>query len=183
MQVRPTPLDLLAALDFAADKHRHQRRKDRESSPYVNHPIQVAEVLARIGKVSARDVLVAAILHDTLEDTATTKRELVARFGARVACLVAEVTDDKSLPKAVRKRLQVEHAPALSRAAKLIKLGDKICNVRDVAESPPAGWSRARRIAYLRWSREVVAGCRGTGTALEREFDRVLRHAARLCLR
>jgi guanosine-3',5'-bis(diphosphate) 3'-pyrophosphohydrolase len=178
--VRTTPRDLLAAIDFAADKHRDQKRKDRESSPYVNHPIQVAEVLARVGRVDEREVLLAAVLHDTLEDTETTRRELVGRFGARVACIVAEVTDDKSLPKAERKRLQVEHAPDLSRAAKLIKLGDRICNVRDVAESPPLGWSRPRRVEYLRWSRDVVAGCRGTHAALEREFDLTLRHAWRL---
>jgi len=178
--VESTARDLLAALDFAAHKHRGQRRKGRDSPPYVNHLIQVAELLARIGRVRERDVLVAAILHDTLEDTDATRRELVGRFGARVANVVAEVSDDKSLPKAARKRLQVEHAPGLSRAAKLVKLADKICNLREVAESPPRGWSRPRRIEYLRWSREVVAGCRGASPALEREFDRVARCAARL---
>ena len=174
-----TPADLLAAAHFAADKHRLQRRKDRDASPYVNHPIEVAEVLARVGRVTDRDVLVAAILHDTLEDTATTRAELARRFGPKVARLVAEVSDDKSLPKQERKRLQVLHAPALPRAAKLVKLGDKICNVRDVAESPPRGWTRARRLRYLKWSRDVVAGCRGANAALEREFDRVLRRARR----
>ena len=175
-----TSRDLLAALDFAAHKHCGQQRKGRGSPPYVNHLIEVAEILARVGKVSERDVLVAAVLHDTLEDTETTRRELVARFGSGVAGLVAEVTDDKSLSKHERKRLQVEHAPGLSRAAKLIKLGDKICNLREVAESPPLGWPRPRRIDYLRWSRDVVAGCRGTSPALEREFDRVARRAAQL---
>jgi guanosine-3',5'-bis(diphosphate) 3'-pyrophosphohydrolase len=177
--VPTTSLDLLAAIDFAAEKHRRQKRKDRESSPYVNHPIQVAELLARVGKVDERDVLLAAILHDTLEDTETTRAELVGRFGTRVAGLVAEVTDDKSLPKAERKRLQVEHAPGLSHGAKLIKLGDRICNVRDVAASPPLGWSRPRRVDYLYWSRQVVAGCRGASPALEREFDQTLRQAWR----
>ena len=175
-----TPRDLLAALDFAAHKHRDQKRKGRGLPPYVNHLIQVTELLTRVGRVGEREVLVAAVLHDTLEDTDTTRRELVARFGSRVADVVAEVTDDKSLPKAERKRFQVEHAPGLSRAAKLVKLADKICNLREVAESPPVGWSRPRRLEYLRWSRDVVAGCRGASPALEREFERVARRAAQL---
>jgi len=178
--VETTPRDLLAALDFAAHKHRDQKRKDQHASPYINHPIALAETLWHVGGVRDARTLAAALLHDTLEDTDTTRRELVARFGSRVADVVAEVTDDKSLPKAERKRLQVEHAPGLSRAAKLVKLADKICNLREVAESPPVGWSRPRRLEYLRWSRDVVAGCRGASPALEREFDRVARRAAQL---
>ena len=166
---------LLAAVRFAAEKHRHQRRKDPDASPYINHPIDVAETLARIGGVSDGEVLRAAILHDTLEDTKTTKDELVERFGAAVADLVAEVSDDKSLPKKERKRLQIVHAPMLSRHAKLIKLGDKICNVRDVANSPPKGWNRKRRLNYFKWSRDVVAGCRGVNDRLEKVFDELVK--------
>jgi len=178
-----TPLlesaSLLAAVRFAAEKHRDQRRKDDEASPYINHPIEVAETLARIGGVSDGDVLRAAILHDTLEDTETTQAELVEHFGEAVADLVAEVTDDKSLPKEVRKRLAIEHAPALSPKAKLIKLGDRICNVCDVASSPPKGWDKERRLKYFEWSRDVVAGCRGVSPELEKEFDEAAARAER----
>jgi len=131
-------------------------------------------MLARVGGVCEIAVLEAAVLHDTIEDTRTTEAELTERFGAEVAGLVAEVSDDKSLPKAERKRLQVLHAPELSHGAKLVKLGDKICNVIDVASAPPKDWSLERRLEYLAWSRQVVAGCRGTNAALERFFDEVV---------
>lgn len=166
-----TPGELLAAICFAAEKHRDGRRKDADASPYVNHPIEVAETLARTGGVTDADVLRAAVLHDTLEDTETTKDELTRHFGAAVAELVAEVTDDKSLPKDVRKRLGIEHAPRLSAGAKLIKLGDKICNVRDVANAPPKDWDAKRRLEYFAWARAVVDGCRGVSPALEKCFD------------
>ena len=131
---------LLKALAFAAHKHRDQRRKDPEASPYINHPIALADVLVNEGGVTDVEVLCAALLHDTVEDTATTPDELAEAFGARVASIVAEVTDDTRLPKAERKRLQIEHAGALSTQAKLVKLADKICNLRDVAQRPPASW-------------------------------------------
>ncbi|MEX2126364.1 MAG: HD domain-containing protein [Woeseia sp.] len=165
---------IFAALHFAADKHRDQRRKGACASPYINHPIEVAELLVRVGGVTDATVLQAAVLHDTLEDTQTTAHELDERFGTAVRCLVEEVTDDKSLPKEERKRLQIEHAPTLSAAARQIKLADKICNVRDVSNKPPRDWPRERRVEYLTWSERVVAGCRGVNAALEQEFDRAL---------
>ena len=122
---------VLKALEFAAHKHRDQRRKDPAASPYINHPIALANVLVNEGGVTDVEVLAAALLHDTVEDTATTPEELEEQFGARIARIVAEVTDDKALPKAERKRLQVVHAAELSREAKLVKLADKICNLRD----------------------------------------------------
>jgi guanosine-3',5'-bis(diphosphate) 3'-pyrophosphohydrolase len=162
---------LLKALAFAAHKHRDQRRKDAEASPYINHPIALANVLVNEGGVSDNDVLCAALLHDTVEDTATTHEELVNAFGSRIARIVAEVTDDKTLPKAERKRLQVEHAPRLSLEAKLVKLADKVCNLRDVAERPPAKWDLARRQEYFDWAKQVVDGLRGAHARLEGAFD------------
>ncbi len=121
--------ELLSALDFAAQRHSTQRRKDPAETPYINHVIEVATILARNG-VTDRTALLAAILHDTIEDTNTTADELAELFGPEVRDVVLEVTDDKSLPKKVRKELQVAHAPTLSRAARLVKLGDKISNIR-----------------------------------------------------
>lgn len=164
---------LLRAARFAADKHRDQRRKGRRASPYINHPLEVADLLARVGGVDDPVTLVAGVLHDTVEDTRTTFEEIEANFGPEVRGVVAELTDDKSLPKAVRKRLQVEHAPHASRRAKLVKLGDKICNVLDVTNDPPADWATERRREYLEWAREVVEGLRGANAALERCFDAV----------
>ncbi len=165
---------LLEALHFSAQKHRDQRRKDRGASPYINHPIEVASVLATVGGVLDLTTLVAAVLHDTIEDTATTPEELEARFGREVRLLVEEMTDDKRLPKPERKRRQVEHAATASHRAKIIKLGDKICNVRDITHSPPSGWSLERRREYLEWTVAVVAGCRGASAGLERYYDKVL---------
>jgi GTP diphosphokinase / guanosine-3',5'-bis(diphosphate) 3'-diphosphatase len=165
---------VLKAVWFSSDKHRGQRRKGTEEIPYVNHPIEVAELLWRVGGVRSVPVLVAAILHDTLEDTDATPAELEREFGPEVLALVEEVTDDKSLPKEERKRLQIEHASHKSSGAKLVKLGDKICNIRDVAFSPPTNWPIERRRAYLDWSEGVVAGLRGTSEALEAYYDEML---------
>lgn len=172
MQSPPTPLaTLLQAVAFAADKHRNQRRKDAEASPYINHPIALANVLANEGGVQDVTVLCAAVLHDTIEDTETTADELRALFGDQVASVVLEVTDDKSLDKAVRKQLQIEHAPHISLQAKLVKLADKISNVRDILASPPADWSPERKQAYFEWATAVVAGLRGVHPGLEGVFD------------
>ena len=168
---------LLKALQFAAIKHRDQRRKDREASPYINHPIEVAELLARIGAVDDLVVLQSAILHDTIEDTDTTVAELENEFGNAVAAVVLEVTDDKSLPKQERKRLQIEHAPHVSHRAQLVKLADKISNVCAIVQNPPADWPLQRRLDYLDWSERVVAGLRGCNAALEQYFDICLREA------
>jgi guanosine-3',5'-bis(diphosphate) 3'-pyrophosphohydrolase len=162
---------LLSALAFAAHKHRDQRRKDADASPYINHPIALADVLVNEGGVDEPDVLCGALLHDTVEDTDTTGEELVAKFGERIAGIVLEVTDDKSLVKAERKALQVEHAAHISREAKLVKLADKICNLRDVAGNPPAGWSLERRREYFEWARQVVDRLRGVHPGLEKVFD------------
>jgi guanosine-3',5'-bis(diphosphate) 3'-pyrophosphohydrolase len=162
---------VIKALAFAADKHRNQKRKDADASPYINHPIGLADVLANEAFIEDERVLVAAILHDTMEDTETTEQELIRLFGKDVADIVLEVTDDKSLPKAERKRLQIEHAPSLSRRAKLVKLADKICNLRDVATSPPTSWPLERKQEYFDWAKAVVDGLRGVHPELERIFD------------
>jgi (p)ppGpp synthase/HD superfamily hydrolase len=169
-----TPAELLRALAFAAGKHRDQRRKDLHASPYINHPIAVAAVLAQEGGISDAETLTAAILHDTIEDTETSGEEIEAIFGGRVRRIVEEVTDDKSLPKDERKRLQVVHAPAMSAEARLVKLADKISNLHDLLYAPPVGWPLARRRDYLEWTAAVVAGCRGVNAALERRFDELL---------
>ena len=168
----PGPMPaLIGALSFAADKHRNQRRKDKDASPYINHPIALARILSVEGSVDDGVVLCAAVLHDTIEDTETRYEELAGQFGREIADVVLEVTDDKDLPKAERKQLQIEHAPHLSRAAKLVKLADKIANVRDVADHPPSEWPIERRREYFDWAKRVVDGLRGTHERLEAAFD------------
>lgn len=166
---------LIQAIAFAATKHRDQRRKDAVASPYINHPITLVNVLANEAGIDDEEVLMAAILHDTVEDTETTEQELIGEFGPEVASIVLEVSDDKSLPSAERKRLQIEHAATLSRRAKLVKLADKICNLRDVANNPPKGWPLARRQAYFDWAKAVVDNLRGTHPGLEAIFDQCFR--------
>jgi len=165
---------LLKALRFSADKHRNQRRKDIAQSPYINHPIEVVQLLWDVGGVRDMDVLLAAILHDTIEDTETLPDEISTIFGEQVKSFVLEVTDDKSLPKGERKRLQIETARRKSYGAKLIKLADKSCNIRDLVTRPPEDWPPERRREYLLWSERVVAGLRGTNSPLEEYYDQEL---------
>ena len=163
--------ELIKAIDFAAGKHRDQRRKDVEATPYINHPIDLASLLVEEAGVTDVTVIIAAILHDTLEDTETTLEELETVFGPEVARIVMEVSDDKTLPKGVRKRLQVTHATNNSREAKLVKLADKICNLRDMVEHPPAHWPLERKQEYYDWAKEVIDQMRGTNEGLEALFD------------
>jgi GTP diphosphokinase / guanosine-3',5'-bis(diphosphate) 3'-diphosphatase len=162
---------LLKAMSFAAEKHRHQRRKDPEASPYINHPIALCNVLLHEGGVADTAVLCAALLHDTLEDTKTTAAELKAGFGGEIERIVREVSDNKRLKKRKRKELQMKHAHMLSTKAKLVKLADKICNLRDVADNPPRRWGVRRQVEYFDWAKAVVDGLRGTSPRLEVLFD------------
>ena len=167
---------LISALAFAAHKHRDQRRKDAVASPYINHPIALANVLANESGIDEEWVLIAAVLHDTVEDTETSEEELIREFGQEIASIVLEVTDDQLLSKAERKRLQVESASTISRQAKLVKLADKICNLRDIATSPPAGWSVERKREYFDWAKSVIDGLRGVHPVLEDIFDEAFSH-------
>ncbi len=166
---------ILEAAAFAAHKHRDQRRKDPAASPYINHPIALANILANEGGVLDATVIVAALLHDTIEDTETTAAELRQLFGEDVADVVMEVTDDKSLPKAERKRLQIEHAAHISERAKLVKMADKIANLRDIAASPPKDWTLARRREYFDWAKQVVDGLGDVSPTLRLAFDAAYR--------
>lgn len=166
------------ALDFAARKHKDQRRKGEAMEPYVNHLAEVARLVAEATEGGDSVAVLAALLHDAIEDTPTTREELEREFGREVADIVVEVTDDKTLPKAERKRLQIETAPGKSRRAKLVKIADKTSNLRSIAKSPPVGWDLRRQREYFDWAERVVAGCRGTNATLERWFDEA--HAAGL---
>ena len=162
---------LARAADYAARQHVAQRRKGDKAEPYVNHLIEVATLLAET--TSGEDVvlLMGGLLHDTLEDTDATYEDLVERFGSDVAALVAEVTDDKSLRKEERKRLQVETTARKSRRAKLLKIADKASNLRGLVRSPPSGWTEVRLRDYVVWAELVVRSCRGLNAQLEAAFD------------
>ncbi len=162
---------VIKALAFAAERHRDQRRKDAAASPYINHPIALASVLICEAGIQDVNVIAAALLHDTVEDTETTEHDLAIAFGQDIASIVMEVTDDKSLPRQERKRLQIQHARHMSQPAKLVKLADKICNLRDVAHNAPPSWSLVRRQEYFDWAKAVIDGLRGTHPMLERLFD------------
>jgi (p)ppGpp synthase/HD superfamily hydrolase len=161
----------LQALHFAAHKHRDQRRKDLHRTPYINHPIAVANILLNEAGVTDECVLIAALLHDTVEDTKTTFEEIEQHFGQMIRAIVSEVTDDKSLPKAVRKQQQLEHASQLSDRARLVKLADKTANLRDITAATPEGWSVSRLDDYLEWGKAVINNLRGTHPQLEALFD------------
>lgn len=162
---------ILRALEFAARKHRDQRRKDPEASPYINHPIALANVLCNEAGITDPVVITAAVLHDTVEDTDTSAEELEREFGTTISRIVLEVSDDKTLPKSDRKRLRIENAEAASGQAKLVILADKICNLRDIATSPPVNWSTERIHEYFSWAKAVIDPLRGTHPKLEQLFD------------
>jgi GTP diphosphokinase / guanosine-3',5'-bis(diphosphate) 3'-diphosphatase len=166
---------VLKATEFAAHKHRDQRRKDAGASPYINHPIALANVLCNEGGITDPMILAAALLHDTLEDTETDYEELRGQFGDDIADVVVEVTDTKWLSKEARKRLQVSKASHSSARARAVKIADKICNLRDILGSPPANWSLQRKQKYFDWAKQVVDGVRGAYPELEQRFDALYR--------
>ena len=166
---------ILSAALFAAEKHAGQRRKGDAAEPYVNHLLEVADLIARALPEPDTDLIIAALLHDSIEDAGVTAQDLALRFGADVADLVSEVTDDKSLPKQERKRLQVENAPKKSVRAQTIKLADKISNLRSMLSSPPAGWDLERRKEYFTWAKRVVDGLTAPDPILKAEFESTVR--------
>jgi guanosine-3',5'-bis(diphosphate) 3'-pyrophosphohydrolase len=169
--------NFVKAASFAAKKHIGQTRKGKDEAPYINHPLEVVNLLVNTGNVEDDNTLIAALLHDTVEDTDATREEIAEKFGEKVASIVMEVTDDKSLSKSERKQKQVEHAPNLSTEAKQLKICDKISNIRDVMENPPDGWSKERRLEYVEWGERVVNGMRGVNENLENHFDKLVEEA------
>ncbi|KOC69905.1 Guanosine-3',5'-bis(diphosphate) 3'-pyrophosphohydrolase MESH1 [Habropoda laboriosa] len=162
---------IIKCVNFAAIKHKDQRRLDEEETPYINHPIGVANILIQEGQIHDPVTIVAALLHDTVEDTATTFEEIENEFGTEVCNIVREVTDDKSLAKQERKKLQIKNAPKKSYKAKLVTLADKLYNLRDLQRAIPVGWSQDRVKEYFKWSKAVIDGCRKTNFSLERQLD------------
>jgi (p)ppGpp synthase/HD superfamily hydrolase len=162
-------LKIIHAAHLASQWHARQRRKGANQEPYINHLIEVAALVSAAG--ACDDVICAALLHDAIEDQGVSAATIAALFGPDVAALVVEVTDDKALPKAERKAIQIVIAPNLSQGAKLIRLADKVSNVRSVASSPPIDWSQQRRLDYVAFCQKVVAGLRGSDAALEGMFD------------
>ena len=165
------------ALDFAARKHASHRRKGLAAEPYINHLAEVALLLAEATEGKDAQLVMAGLLHDCIEDQGVRFEELAELFGADVAGLVRDVTDDKSLAKAERKRLQIEHAPHQSERAKMLKIADKISNLRSMSSSPPKDWDFDRKQQYFEWAKAVVAGCRGVSASLEAKFDEVYRRS------
>ena len=166
---------ILRAAVFAAHAHAGQTRKGAAAEPYVNHVLEVAEILATHGAPPL--AIIAGLLHDTVEDTEVTPAEIASAFGAEVAAVVVEVTDDKSLPKEARKALQVSAGPHKSDAAKQLKLADKISNLRAIMHSPPRQWDHGRRTEYIGWAARVAAGLRGVNPALDALFEATYREA------
>jgi guanosine-3',5'-bis(diphosphate) 3'-pyrophosphohydrolase len=171
---------ILKAAHFAARKHSEQRRKGAAAEPYINHLLEVAELVSGTLSEPDTNLVVAALLHDTVEDVGVTKEELVQTFGSDAADLVMEMTDDKSLPKAERKRLQIIHAPELSVRARVIKLADKISNLRAILASPPPNWSIERKREYFEWAKQVVDRLTEPNLTLKAEFERLYGQRASL---
>lgn len=172
-------IDVLKAADAAARWHVHQRRKGPAAEPYINHLLEVAKLVAEATDGKNSDLVIAALLHDAVEDCEVPMEMIQENFGKDVAELVREVTDDKQLDKAERKRLQIKNASHKSLNAKILKLADKTSNLRALANSPAADWSVKRRLEYLKWAREVAEGLRGANEWLEKKFDEAAAEAER----
>lgn len=164
-------LKISRALDFSARKHVHQRRKGELAEPYVNHVTDVARILAEATDGNDATLIIAGLLHDTIEDQNVTHEELTSMFGREVGDLVLEVTDDMRIPKPERKLLQVANAPRKSARAKMLRIADKTSNLNSVLTSAPKHWDYARRREYFEWAKRVVDGCRGVNRYLEDLFD------------
>ncbi len=167
----------IEALHFAAEKHKYQKRKGTNPPPYINHPIKVVRTLWEEGQVRDHEVLVVALLHDTIEDTETLPEELTQRFGQRVCNAVLEVTNDWRIPREQLKQKQIDDAPFKSVVAKQVKLADLICNIRDIQDDPPYRWTKTRRMGYLLWAEEVAAGLKGCNPHLDTYFAQYLKRA------
>ena len=166
------PLRLVSeAAELAARRHNGMARKGRGNEPYINHLAEVANLLALVTDGADAELVAAGWLHDTIEDTETTREELAGKFSARVASLVVECTDDMSLDKPVRRQKQVEDAPHKSPSARLIKIADKISNIRARILQGPSAAEREDLLDYVNWAELVVAGCRGGNAVLDRAFD------------
>jgi (p)ppGpp synthase/HD superfamily hydrolase len=168
---------VLKAADAVARWHVHQRRKGAAEEPYINHLLEVASLVAEATEGKDPDLIIAALLHDAIEDQEVPSRMIADIWGKEVAKVVEELTDDKAAPKADRKRKQVEGASKKSHRAKLIKLADKTSNLRAITASPPPEWTVKRRTEYVEWARDVVSGLRGTNAFLEAEFDKAAKAA------
>jgi guanosine-3',5'-bis(diphosphate) 3'-pyrophosphohydrolase len=162
------------ALQFSADKHRKLKRKNKHATPYINHPIDVARILVTVGGVNDTDIICAALLHDTIEDTQTTEKEIEDIFGTKVKDYVVELTDNMELSADRRKEMQAKSFPHKSTGAKLIKLCDKISNVSDVIHDPPVFWTHSRRLRYLDSAEQLLDAIRGTNENLERKLDEII---------
>jgi len=172
--------DVLQAAHFAAEKHSGQRRKGATAEPYINHLLEVAELVSGALTEPDTNLVIAALLHDTIEDVGVTAEELAHAFGSDVAELVVELTDDKRLPKAERKRLQVVNAPKKSVRAQVIKVADKVSNLRGILSSPPTDWSAQQKREYFEWAKQVVDGLPAPNQKLKAEFDQVYRQVKTL---
>ncbi len=173
-------LRIARAYALAAARHVTHKRKGEAGEPYINHLCEVAELVAEATDGADENLIIAAVLHDTIEDTDTTYSEILALFGQDVADLVQEVTDDTSLPSRERKQRQIANAPNKSPRAKILKLCDKTSNIRSMTSSPPAHWSEQRRLDYLDWARQVIDGLRGVHADCEARFDQALAEAERV---
>lgn len=173
---------ILKAASYAAERHKSQKRKGATASPYINHPLKVAEILSVNGESENTELLLAALLHDVLEDTVHSANEMIEvktyiqeSFGIEVLSIVEEVTDDKALPKQTRKKLQIEHSPHLSPNAKKLKLADKITNLSDILNDPPADWPQERKYEYFLWAEKVINGLKGVNIELETMAERLIK--------
>jgi GTP diphosphokinase / guanosine-3',5'-bis(diphosphate) 3'-diphosphatase len=170
-------ITVMRAADAAARWHVHQRRKGAAQEPYINHLLEVAMLVAEATDGKDLNLVIAALLHDAIEDCEVPKELIAEAFGSDVATLVAEVTDDKRLPKDERKQLQIETAPKKSSRAKILKLADKTSNLRSLSTSAAPDWSVRRKLEYLAWAGKVVDGLRGANPLLEKQFDEAARTA------
>ncbi len=168
---------ILKALNFAALKHKYQRRKGDEHLPYINHPIKVAFIISEVGKIDDPIIIASAILHDVIEDTETTSDEIEKEFGNNIASIVEELTDNQNFEKQKRKKIQIKNAPFLSKEATIIRIADKIENIEDITISPPIGWSYERKEEYLEWAEKVVRACKNVNSELKDYFFEKLKKA------
>lgn len=165
---------VLEAVGFAAEGHNGQLRENPEKTPYIIHPIRVTEHLMTIANVHERDILVAALLHDTVEDTKITFADIQKSFGTTAEGYVRELTDNMSLPQEERMKLQIETAPKKSLAAAQIKLADKYDNLKSLQSNPPATWDQKKIDEYFLSAKKVTSSLPAANVPLKKAVDDVI---------
>jgi len=165
---------VLGAAIFATEKHKSQVRSNEKKTPYIIHPIEVADLVMKIGHVYDKDVLITALLHDVMDDTQTTYEQITSLYGTKVSSYLEEMTSKQGLSLKEQKKQQIMQAFRQNPSVAIIKLSDKLSNLKTLATSPPPSWSRDRIDQYFQWAQTVIENLPESNQLLKKAVKNVI---------